>query len=64
MTRRAICGRHWLKGLNKLYQPTKFVLSRRYGQMMCVVFYTIVFCSAAPMVEPRHTPHFRPYFLS
>ena len=53
--RRALCSgciAHSQAALNKLYQPRKFVLAGRYGQMMCVLFYSIVFVSAAPALFP------------
>jgi hypothetical protein len=31
--------------LNRLYRPAAFELSQRYGQMMCVLFYTVGRCS-------------------
>jgi hypothetical protein len=46
------CCAHSQRALNKLYQPSKFELSQRYGQIMCVMFYTIIFFAAAPPLFP------------
>jgi len=45
------CARSQL-ALNRLYTPEPFELSQRYGQMMCVLFYTIIFFVAAPPLFP------------
>jgi DNA-directed RNA polymerase II subunit RPB7 len=40
------------KKLNEIYAPAEFSLARRYGQMLCGLFYTIVFLCAAPPLAP------------
>ena len=35
-----------------MYVPSEFSLAKRYGQMLCALFYTIIFLSAAPPLIP------------
>lgn len=46
------CCAHSQRALNKLYKPTKFELSQRYGQIICALFYTVIFFAAAPPLFP------------
>jgi len=43
---------HSQRKLNHLYKPLKFILAERYGQVLCALFYTIVFSFAAPPLFP------------
>lgn len=46
------CCAHSQKKLNELYSPAVFSLAKRYGQMLCGLFYTIIFLCAAPPLAP------------
>ena len=46
------CCAHSQKKLNEMYVPSEFSLAKRYGQMLCALFYTIIFLSAAPPLIP------------
>lgn len=46
------CCAHSQRALNKLHMPPKFELSQRYGQILCVMFYTMIFFAAAPPLFP------------
>ena len=46
------CCANSQKALNKMYLPAEFSLSKRYGQMLCATFYTIIFLAAAPPMIP------------
>ena len=40
------------KKLNEIYTPAEFSLAKRYGQMLCGLFYSIIFLCAAPPLAP------------
>ena len=52
------------KKLNEIYTPAEFSLAKRYGQMLCGLFYSIVFLCAAPPLAPAAAVLFSAMYLT
>ena len=52
------------KKLNELYTPAEFSLAKRYGQMLCGLFYSIIFLCAAPPLAPAAAVLFSTMYLT
>jgi DNA-directed RNA polymerase II subunit RPB7 len=52
------------KKLNEIYTPAEFSLAKRYGQMLCGLFYSIIFLCAAPPLAPAAAVLFFAMYLT
>lgn len=58
------CCAHSQKKLNAIYVPAEFSLAKRYGQMLCGLFYSIIFLCAAPPLAPAAAVLFSAMYIT